>query len=43
MGQIILEVQRAACGSKVYGLHVANGEPITPDQIFAKIKEVSEN
>ncbi|RZV40505.1 MAG: 2-oxoacid:acceptor oxidoreductase subunit alpha [Candidatus Acidulodesulfobacterium acidiphilum] len=43
MGQIILEVQRAACGSKVYGLHVTNGEPITPDQIFAKIKEVSEN
>jgi 2-oxoglutarate ferredoxin oxidoreductase subunit alpha len=43
MGQIILEVQRAACGSKVYGLHIVNGEPITPDQIFAKIKEVSEN
>ena len=43
MGQIILEVQRTACGSKVYGLNIANGEPITPDQIFAKIKEVSEN
>ena len=43
MGQVILEVQRTACGSKVYGLHIVNGEPITPDQIFAKIKEVSEN
>ena len=43
MGQIILEVQRTACGSKVYGLNIANGEPITPDQIFEKIKEVSQN
>ncbi len=43
MGQVILEVQRAACGSKIYGLHIVNGEPITPDNIFAKIKEVSEN
>ena len=43
MGQVILEVQRAACGSKIDGLHIVNGEPITPDNIFAKIKEVSEN
>jgi 2-oxoglutarate ferredoxin oxidoreductase subunit alpha len=43
MGQVILEVQRTACGSKVYGLHIVNGEPITPDNILAKIKEVSEN
>ena len=42
MGQVILEVQRNACGSKVYGLNIVNGEPITPDQIYAKIKEVSE-
>ncbi|MHB8232448.1 MAG: 2-oxoacid:acceptor oxidoreductase subunit alpha [bacterium] len=42
MGQVILEVQRNACGSKTYGLNIVNGEPITPDQIYAKIKEVSE-
>ncbi len=42
MGQIIFEVQRNACESKVYGLNIVNGEPITPDQIYAKIKEVSE-
>lgn len=42
MGQVILEVQRNACGSKVYGLTIANGDPITPDQIYSKIKEISE-
>jgi 2-oxoglutarate ferredoxin oxidoreductase subunit alpha len=42
MGQVILEVQRNACGSKTYGLNIVNGEPITPDQIYAKIKEISE-
>ena len=42
MGQIIFEVQRNACGSSVYGLNVVSGEPITPDQIYAKIKEVSQ-
>ena len=42
MGQVILEVQRNACGANVYGLNIANGEPITPDQIYAKIKEVSQ-
>ncbi|MDA8053544.1 MAG: 2-oxoacid:acceptor oxidoreductase subunit alpha [Deltaproteobacteria bacterium] len=41
MGQIIFEVQRNACGSSVYGLNVVNGEPITPDQIYEKIKEIS--
>ncbi len=42
MGQVILEVQRNTCGANVYGLNIANGEPITPDQIYAKIKEVSQ-
>ena len=42
MGQVILEVQRNACGANVYGLNIVNGEPITPDQIYAKIKEVSQ-
>jgi 2-oxoglutarate ferredoxin oxidoreductase subunit alpha len=42
MGQVILEVQRNACGASVYGLNIANGEPITPDQIYGKIKEVSQ-
>ncbi len=41
MGQIIFEVQRNACGSAVYGLNVVSGEPITPDQIYEKIKEIS--
>ena len=41
MGQIIFEVQRNACGSSVYGLNVVSGEPITPDQIYEKIKEIS--
>ena len=41
MGQIIFEVQRNACGSSVYGLNVVNGEPITPDQIYEKVKEIS--
>lgn len=41
MGQVILEVQRNACGSQVYGLNVATGEPITPDQIFNKIQEIA--
>ncbi len=41
MGQVILEVQRNACGSQVYGLNVATGEPITPDQIFSKIQEIA--
>ncbi|MCL4321290.1 MAG: 2-oxoacid:acceptor oxidoreductase subunit alpha [Deltaproteobacteria bacterium] len=41
MGQVIFEVQRNACGSSVYGLNVVNGEPITPDQIYEKIKEIS--
>ena len=42
MGQVILEVQRNACGAEIYGLNIVNGEPITPDQIYAKIKKVSE-
>ncbi len=41
MGQIIFEVQRNACGSSVYGLNVVSGEPITPDQVYEKIKEIS--
>ncbi len=41
MGQIIFEVQRNACGSQVYGLNIVNGEPITPDQIYIKIKEIA--
>ena len=41
MGQVILEVQRNSCGSKVYGLNIVTGEPITPDQIYEKIKEVA--
>ncbi len=41
MGQAVLEVQRNACGSDVYGLNVVNGEPITPDTIYYKIKEVA--
>ncbi|HEC25490.1 MAG TPA: 2-oxoacid:acceptor oxidoreductase subunit alpha [bacterium] len=43
MGQIILEIQRNACESQVYGLNVVTGEPITPDQIYAKIKEIAES
>ncbi|MCL4542765.1 MAG: 2-oxoacid:acceptor oxidoreductase subunit alpha [Deltaproteobacteria bacterium] len=41
MGQIIFEVQRNACGSQVYGLNIVNGEPIAPDQIYTKIKEIA--
>lgn len=41
MGQVILEVERNACGSYVRGLNVVNGEPITPDMIYASIKEIS--
>lgn len=41
MGQVILEVQRNACESKVYGLNIVSGEPINPDQIYEKIKEVA--
>jgi 2-oxoglutarate ferredoxin oxidoreductase subunit alpha len=40
MGQIILEIQRAACNSTVKGLNIVNGEPITPDKIYSKIKEM---
>ncbi len=41
MGQIIFEVQRCACNSAVHGLNIVNGEPITPDQIYDKIKEIT--
>ena len=41
MGQAIFEVQRNACGSSVYGLNIVNGEPITPDTIYGKIKEIA--
>ncbi|MHB1679288.1 MAG: 2-oxoacid:acceptor oxidoreductase subunit alpha [bacterium] len=40
MGQIILEVQRAACNNIVKGLNIVSGEPITPDKIYSKIKEM---
>lgn len=40
MGQIILEVQRAACNNIVKGLNIVSGEPITPDRIYSKIKEM---
>jgi 2-oxoglutarate ferredoxin oxidoreductase subunit alpha len=40
MGQVILEVQRVACNCKVAGLNIVNGEPITPDEIYNKIREI---
>ena len=40
MGQVILEVKRNACGSNVFGLNVISGDPVTPDAILEKIKEV---
>ncbi len=41
MGQYVLEVERAACGqAKVVSLGKYNGEPITPQEILASIKEV---
>lgn len=41
MGQAILEVQRNACNSSVYGLNVVTGDPVTPDMIYNKIKEIA--
>jgi 2-oxoglutarate ferredoxin oxidoreductase subunit alpha len=41
LGQIILEVERCAKGRcKVEGIFRVDGDPITPAQILAKIKEV---
>jgi 2-oxoglutarate ferredoxin oxidoreductase subunit alpha len=41
LGQIILEVERCAKGRcKVEGIYRVDGDPITPAQILAKIKEV---
>lgn len=40
MGQVILEVQRNACGNSIHGLNVVSGDPITPASILDKIKEV---
>ncbi len=41
LGQIIFEVDRCAKGKcKVEGIYRVDGDPITPDQILAKIKEV---
>lgn len=41
MGQVILEVQRNADGSKVFGLNDVSGDPIAPDLIYEKIKEIA--
>lgn len=43
MGQLRLEIERFVGGRvPVYGLHKVDGEPITPDEVTAKIKEVQE-
>jgi 2-oxoglutarate ferredoxin oxidoreductase subunit alpha len=43
MGQLILDVERFVCGRvPVYGLHKADGEPITPAEVADRIKEVQE-
>ncbi|MDA8122509.1 MAG: 2-oxoacid:acceptor oxidoreductase subunit alpha [Deltaproteobacteria bacterium] len=41
LGQIIFEVERCAKGKcRVEGIYRVDGDPITPEQIFDKIKEV---
>jgi len=41
LGQIVLEVERCAKGRcRVEGIFRVDGDPITPDQILEKIKEV---
>lgn len=41
MGQLVLEVERAAAGKcEVVGYSRVDGEPITPDEILARIEEV---
>lgn len=39
MGQYLEEVQRVSKRSDLISLHKANGRPITPDEIIAKVKE----
>jgi 2-oxoglutarate ferredoxin oxidoreductase subunit alpha len=42
LGQLILEVQRITKGSvRVEGLNKVSGEMLTPDEIAARIEEVS--
>ena len=41
LGQLILDIKRFVAGRvPVHGLHRADGEPITPDQVFDKLKEI---
>ncbi|HUX05937.1 MAG TPA: 2-oxoacid:acceptor oxidoreductase subunit alpha [Acidobacteriota bacterium] len=41
MGQLILEIQRYVAGRvPVLGLHKADGEPITPEEVVDRIREV---
>jgi len=42
MGMMRLEVERASKNScKVFGVHRVDGEPINPDQILSRVKEVA--
>ncbi len=42
LGQVILEVERVACGkARVTGINRVDGEPITPAEILAHIREVA--
>jgi 2-oxoglutarate ferredoxin oxidoreductase subunit alpha len=41
LGQLKNIIETVACGRvPVYGLNKIDGEPITPDEVIAKIKEV---
>ncbi len=41
MGQLILEIQRYVAGrAPVLGLHKADGDPITPEEVVDRIREV---
>jgi 2-oxoglutarate ferredoxin oxidoreductase subunit alpha len=41
MGQLILEIQRYVAGRvPVLGLHKADGDPITPEEVVSRIREV---
>ena len=40
-GQLVGEVMRTSCGkARIRGLHRYDGELLTPDQIFRRIREV---
>lgn len=41
LGQLILEIERYVAGRvPVFGLHKADGEPITPEEVMDRIKEI---